>query len=180
MGLADIEAKEIINKNSGSVTTKMENNGKGHKRSAPSDQQGADERKSKKKNMSAESQLRRSLDMCSKHGDVMLALEIYDKLTSDGTSVLNQYNYNILLYLCSSAATGTLKRGKSGNEKLKSECRLTLCKQTSTIINSFFKVCKWVAPRYVCFDIAFPLYRNSCSHLDDNSQHSKCSSILDP
>lgn len=156
MGLADIEAKEIINKNSGSVTTKMENNGKGHKRSAPSDQQGADEIKSKKKYMSAESQLRRSLDMCSKHGDVMLALEIYDKLTSDGTSVLNQYNYNILLYLCSSAATGALKRGKSGNEKLKSEWRLTLCKQMSTIYNSFSKVCKWVATYIRMFWYCFP------------------------
>lgn len=94
-------------------------NGTNAKRPAPSD---ADDRKSKKKRDPAESELRRSLDMCSKFADAMGAIEIYDKVVAEGKLQFNQYNYNVLLYLCSSAATGSLKRGKSGTtEKQKGE-----------------------------------------------------------
>ena len=97
-------------------------NGKNAKRPAPSDQHDADDRKSKKKRDPAESELRRSLDMCSKFGDAIGAIEIYGKVVAEGKVQFNQYNYNVLLYLCSSAATGTLKRGKSGTtEKQKGE-----------------------------------------------------------
>jgi len=103
---------------------KMQNgkNGKSAKRPAPNDQQNGDERKPKKKRDPAESELRRSIDMCSKFADAMGAIAIYDKVVAEGKTSFNQYSYNVLLYLCSSGATGSLKRGKSGNsEKHKSE-----------------------------------------------------------
>lgn len=97
-------------------------NGKNAKRPAPSDQQDGDDRKPKKKKDPAESELRRSLDMCSKFADAMGAIEIYEKVVAEGKLQFNQYNYNVLLYLCSSAATGSLKRGKSGTtEKQRGE-----------------------------------------------------------
>ncbi|KAG0605932.1 hypothetical protein M758_9G099400 [Ceratodon purpureus] len=89
-------------------------NGKNAKRPAPSDLQDGDDRKSKRKKDPAESELRRSLDMCSKFADAMGAIKIYDKVVAEGNLQFNQYNYNVILYLCSSAASGTLKRGKSG------------------------------------------------------------------
>ncbi|CAN5963673.1 unnamed protein product [Sphagnum jensenii] len=55
--------------------------------------------------------------MCSKHANVMQALELYDKVVAEGALSFNQYSFNIVLYLCSSAASGVLKRGKSGNER---------------------------------------------------------------
>nr|BAP69208.1 pentatricopeptide repeat protein [Physcomitrium patens] len=84
------------------------------KRAAPYDQQNGDDRNHKKKKDSAESELRRSIDMCSKFADVMGAIEIYDKVVAEGKVAFNQYTYNVLLYLCSSAATGSLRPGKSG------------------------------------------------------------------
>ncbi|CAK9266268.1 unnamed protein product [Sphagnum jensenii] len=45
------------------------------------------------------------------------ALELYDKVVAEGALSFNQYSFNIVLYLCSSAASGVLKRGKSGNER---------------------------------------------------------------
>ena len=97
-------------------------NGKNAKRPAPSDLQDGDDRKSKRKKDPAESELRRSLDMCSKFADAMGAIKIYDKVVAEGNLQFNQYNYNVILYLCSSAASGTLKRGKSGTtEKQKGE-----------------------------------------------------------
>lgn len=64
-----------------------------------------------------EQDLRRQLDMCSKYADVKQALEIYDKVKAEGKKIFNQYNYNIVLYLCSSAASNSLKPQKSGNER---------------------------------------------------------------
>lgn len=94
---------------------KMQNE-KYDKRPALLTHHGSQGHKTKKKKVSPESELRRSLDMCSKFADVMQALNIYDKVVSEGTIVLNQYSYNVLLYLCSSGGTGQLRRGKSGNE----------------------------------------------------------------
>ncbi|KAL5982723.1 Proteinaceous RNase P 1, chloroplastic/mitochondrial [Asimina triloba] len=59
--------------------------------------------KSKKKarRESPESVLRHSLDMCSKRGDLLEALRLYDDARSRGIP-LSQHHYNVLLYLCSS------------------------------------------------------------------------------
>lgn len=52
---------------------------------------------------SPEGVLRHRLDMCSKHGDVVEALRLYDEARSHGTP-LGQHHYNVLLYLCSSCS----------------------------------------------------------------------------
>ncbi|KAH9293647.1 hypothetical protein KI387_041149 [Taxus chinensis] len=62
----------------------------------------------KKKTHSVEGLLRFGLDMCSKRGDIMEALNLYDKAKTEGIK-LNQHHYNVLLYLSSSAAMGVLK-----------------------------------------------------------------------
>jgi proteinaceous RNase P len=66
--------------------------------------------------------------MCSKHANVMQALELYDKVVAEGALSFNQYSFNIVLYLCSSAATGVLKRGKSGNERSQQGLWLLPCR----------------------------------------------------
>ncbi|CAN6237817.1 unnamed protein product [Urochloa humidicola] len=58
--------------------------------------------------------LRVLLDMCSKRGDVMGAISLYDSAVEDGIR-LGQHHYNVLLYLCSSAALGFVQPAKSGN-----------------------------------------------------------------
>ncbi|GMI89477.1 hypothetical protein HRI_002617000 [Hibiscus trionum] len=58
--------------------------------------------------------LRGQLDMCSKRGDVMGAIQLYDKALKEGTT-MGQYHYAVLLYLCSSAAVGFVQPAKSGN-----------------------------------------------------------------
>lgn len=75
-----------------------------------------DEKGSKKsrKDRSEQFQLRVELDMCSKRGDVMGAIQLYDKAQREGIK-LGQYHYNVLLYLCSSAAVGVVKPAKSGS-----------------------------------------------------------------
>ncbi|PKA64737.1 Proteinaceous RNase P 1, chloroplastic/mitochondrial [Apostasia shenzhenica] len=67
----------------------------------------------KRKLCSEEAELRFRLDMCSKAGAVMGAISLYDKALTNGLQ-FQQYHYNVLLYLCSSAATGFLHPGKSG------------------------------------------------------------------
>lgn len=59
-----------------------------------------------------ENQLRHKLDICSKNGDLLEALRLYDEALSSGIP-LSQHHYNVLLYLCSSpsAADLGLKRG---------------------------------------------------------------------
>ncbi|XP_008775808.2 proteinaceous RNase P 1, chloroplastic/mitochondrial-like isoform X1 [Phoenix dactylifera] len=61
----------------------------------------------------AEVDLRLGLDMCSKTGDVMGAISLYDSAVRDGVK-MEQYHYNVLLYLCSSAAIGVVRPAKSG------------------------------------------------------------------
>ncbi|KAG9456142.1 hypothetical protein H6P81_000650 [Aristolochia fimbriata] len=73
------------------------------------------EKKSKKNKIkSAEVKLRISLDACSKKGNVLGAIELYDSAIREGTK-LEQYHYNVLLYLCSSAAVGVIQPAKSGS-----------------------------------------------------------------
>lgn len=57
--------------------------------------------------------LRVELDMCSKRGDVMGAISLYDSAVKEGIR-LGQHHYNVLLYLCSSAALGFVQPAKSG------------------------------------------------------------------
>ncbi|RWR73438.1 proteinaceous RNase P 1, chloroplastic/mitochondrial-like protein isoform X1 [Cinnamomum micranthum f. kanehirae] len=78
------------------------------------------ERRSKKKKVnSTEFQLRVGLDMCSKKGDVMEALSLYDSALKEGIK-LGQYHYNVLLYLSSSAAVGIIQPAKSGTSSSRS------------------------------------------------------------
>lgn len=58
--------------------------------------------------------LRVGLDMCSKRGDVIGAIRLYDLARTEGIN-LGQYHYAVLLYLCSSAATGVVQPAKSGS-----------------------------------------------------------------
>lgn len=57
--------------------------------------------------------LRVALDQCSKRGDFMGAIELYDSALREGIKLL-QYHYTVLLYLCSSAAVGVVQPAKSG------------------------------------------------------------------
>lgn len=68
--------------------------------------------------------LRVGLEMCSKRGDVMGAIRLYDLARKEGI-VMEQYHYAVLLYLCSSAATGVVQPAKSGsgNRSLNQETR---------------------------------------------------------
>ncbi|XP_047081416.1 proteinaceous RNase P 1, chloroplastic/mitochondrial-like isoform X2 [Lolium rigidum] len=59
--------------------------------------------------------LRVELDMCSKRGDVMGAIDLYDSAVKEGVR-MGQHHYNVLLYLCSSAALGTVQPAKSGTK----------------------------------------------------------------
>ncbi|KAM7512843.1 hypothetical protein LguiB_011718 [Lonicera macranthoides] len=61
-----------------------------------------------------EVKMRIGLDMCSKRGDVIGAIKLYDFAMRDGIS-MGQYNYAVILYLCSSAATGVVQPAKSGS-----------------------------------------------------------------
>lgn len=70
--------------------------------------------KSKKDRDSPEVKLRYDLDMCSKRGDVMGALSLYDTALREGIR-LGQHHYTVLLYLCSSAAVGIVRPAKSGS-----------------------------------------------------------------
>lgn len=62
----------------------------------------------------SEAEFRAALDMCSKRGDVSGAIQLYDKALREGI-MLEQYHYNVLLYLCSSAAIGVVRPAKSGS-----------------------------------------------------------------
>jgi proteinaceous RNase P len=111
------------------LAQKMQNGGDSRKRTGPNMKPGVmEEPKVKRRKDPAASDLRRSLDMCSKHANVMQALELYDKVVAEGALSFNQYSFNIVLYLCSSAATGVLKRGKSGNERSQQGLWLLPCR----------------------------------------------------
>ncbi|KAH7280373.1 hypothetical protein KP509_37G064300 [Ceratopteris richardii] len=55
------------------------------------------------------------LNLCSKHGDLYGALEIYDAVKERELFKLKQQHYNILLYICSGAASGSIVTGKNNN-----------------------------------------------------------------
>ncbi|XP_074368370.1 proteinaceous RNase P 1, chloroplastic/mitochondrial-like isoform X2 [Apium graveolens] len=62
---------------------------------------------------SPEGVLKIGLDMCSKRGDVIGAIQLFDLAQTDGIK-LRQYHYAVILYLCSSATTGVVQPAKSG------------------------------------------------------------------
>ncbi|XP_062147630.1 proteinaceous RNase P 1, chloroplastic/mitochondrial-like isoform X4 [Alnus glutinosa] len=107
---------EKIIVNSTSVGSFVVNEKKEKKPKKGDDKQVGEEHKGKgsKKNESPEFQFRVELDMCSKRGDVLGAIESYDKALREGTK-LGQYHYTVLLYLCSSAAVGVICPAKSGS-----------------------------------------------------------------
>lgn len=70
--------------------------------------------KKKTKSSPEEPGFRVRLEMCSKAGDVMGVLSLYDSALEEGVK-LGQYHYNVLLYLCSSAAIGVIHPAKSGS-----------------------------------------------------------------
>ncbi|KAF2304848.1 hypothetical protein GH714_039164 [Hevea brasiliensis] len=63
---------------------------------------------------SAEVKFRLGLDTCSKRGDAMGAIRLYDLALREGIK-MGQYHYAVLLYLCSSAAVGVVQPAKSGS-----------------------------------------------------------------
>ncbi|KAK9100966.1 hypothetical protein Scep_024396 [Stephania cephalantha] len=58
--------------------------------------------------------LRLALDMCSKRGDVLGAISLYDSAHREGIK-LGQHHYTVLLYLCASASIGVVRPAKSGS-----------------------------------------------------------------
>ncbi|MCO5546941.1 hypothetical protein L7F22_000380 [Adiantum nelumboides] len=54
------------------------------------------------------------LNLCSKYGDLHGALEIYDRVHTGGVFKFKQHQYNVLLYICSGAASGNLVKAKRG------------------------------------------------------------------
>jgi proteinaceous RNase P len=70
-------------------------------------------KKKKAKGGERGNKLRVELDMCSKRGDVMGAISLYDSAVKEGIR-LGQHHYNVLLYLCSSSALGFVQPAKSG------------------------------------------------------------------
>ncbi|XP_057466686.1 uncharacterized protein LOC130756216 [Actinidia eriantha] len=75
---------------------------------------GKGKREKKIKVDSEETSLKVGLDMCSKNGDVIGAIKLYDSVKRKGIK-MGQYHYTVLLYLCSSAATGVVRPAKSGS-----------------------------------------------------------------
>ncbi|XP_020585739.1 proteinaceous RNase P 1, chloroplastic/mitochondrial-like isoform X2 [Phalaenopsis equestris] len=89
----------------------------GLKKSVNRDNEMKKEKKSHKGELSPEElEFRIGLDMCSKAGDALGAISLYDKVIRKGLR-LQQYHYNVLLYLCSSAAIGFVYPAKSGTVK---------------------------------------------------------------
>lgn len=86
--------------------------------SAPVTNPTSNRAKKKARRESPEGVLRYKLDMCSKDGDVVEALRLYDEARSNGVQ-LSQHHYNVLLYLCSSSASGSASSGELGGVAIK-------------------------------------------------------------
>ncbi|KAH7544427.1 hypothetical protein JRO89_XS15G0165200 [Xanthoceras sorbifolium] len=74
-----------------------------HESSVPSSNTLSNKSKKKARREAPEGVLKHKLDMCSKHGDVVEALRLYDEARSNGIP-LSQHHFNVLLYLCSSGS----------------------------------------------------------------------------
>ena len=86
----------------------------GSSRDVGSGRRNMTKKKKRSKGRELGGKLRVELDMCSKRGDVMGAISLYDSAVEDGIR-LGQHHYNVLLYLCSSAALGFVQPAKNGN-----------------------------------------------------------------
>ncbi|KAG8660256.1 proteinaceous RNase P 1, chloroplastic/mitochondrial isoform X6 [Manihot esculenta] len=75
-----------------------------HESSALAMDKVSNKSKRKARQESPEGVLKLKLDMCSKHGDVVQALHLYDEARTNGVQ-LNQHHYSVLLYLCSSGSS---------------------------------------------------------------------------
>ncbi|KAK6137066.1 hypothetical protein DH2020_029191 [Rehmannia glutinosa] len=102
-GKSLVRNSKLLNEN---VNKKCENNGM--------DVLQKGKRTKKPKMDTPENTLRIGLDMCSKRGDVAGAIKLYDLARKEGIK-MGQYHYAVLLYLCSSAATGMVQPAKSGS-----------------------------------------------------------------
>ncbi|KAL8243013.1 hypothetical protein R6Q59_013315 [Mikania micrantha] len=76
--------------------------------------------------------LRVGLEICSKLGDVMGAIGIFDLAKREGIT-LGQYHYAVILYLCSSAAVGVVQPAKSGRPDTTSNPNIGKSEQTPKI-----------------------------------------------
>lgn len=101
-----VESTEVVS----DKTDKEAKEGSGKRVGEESKEKGS----KKNKVDSPELQMRIGLDMCSKRGDVMGAIQFYDLAQREGIK-LGQYHYTVLLYLCSSAAVGVVRPAKSGS-----------------------------------------------------------------
>lgn len=74
--------------------------------------------KSKRKALrgAPETVLKHKLDMCSRHGNLIEALRLYDDARSNKVP-LSQYHYNVLLYLCSSVGSSSVDAGLSAGAR---------------------------------------------------------------
>lgn len=72
-----------------------------HESSASSSNKVSNRLRKKALKESPERVLKHKLDMCSRNGQVVEALKLYDEAQSNGIQ-LHQHHYNVLLYLCSS------------------------------------------------------------------------------
>ncbi|XP_043703318.1 proteinaceous RNase P 1, chloroplastic/mitochondrial-like isoform X2 [Telopea speciosissima] len=111
-GRAKIKSKKT------KINRVVDNNMGENSQKTESSNQAGDEKVDKKSKKikvdSPEVQLRIKLDMCSKRGDVLAAISLYDSARREGI-MLKQYHYTVLLYLCSSAAVGIVRPAKSGS-----------------------------------------------------------------
>lgn len=82
----------------------------------PASDQISNKAKKKARRESPEGVLRYKLDMCSKHGDLVEALHLYDEARREGVQ-LSQYHYNVILYLCSSGGSSVEVSGDWDGEK---------------------------------------------------------------
>ncbi|RAL37191.1 hypothetical protein DM860_004113 [Cuscuta australis] len=81
----------------------------------------------KSKVLSLDNKFKAGLGMCSKRGDVLCAIRMYELARKEGVE-MDQYHYSVLLYLCSSAAAGILQPEKSG-----SGCRSLISPDTKEV-----------------------------------------------
>lgn len=106
------DAKRLTRGRNGMWAKESEN--AGNSRDVGSGRRNMTKKKKRSKGRELGGKLRVELDMCSKRGDVMGAISLYDSAVEDGIR-LGQHHYNVLLYLCSSAALGFVQPAKSGN-----------------------------------------------------------------
>ena len=123
----------VTSKRSAVEGPKMDNH-RGQKRPVPVAKDGNIVVQIKKKKYTADQELRRALDMCSKYADAIRAIALYDKIVAEKQMKLNQYNSNVLLYLCASGASDALKPSLSTNRERKEGSKIGTSSYGSTTL----------------------------------------------